>query len=228
MPLHAISETLGTEGLIQRFSIEVSHGLEVAGQHQANQALIVANQLHFSDQRVREPYVNHVLRVATRMMAHYEVRDPDVIGAGLLHDSVEDHAKDLAAANSVSPKQEALATLSQWFNPRVSAIVGGVTNPEFDPAGDKSKQYLAHLEQLVGAKDPWLLVVKLSDFTDNATGLIYTSGPKVPKLAAKYLPAIPIFRGALERADMPLSPAVVQHISGQLDLTQDRLTQLAA
>ncbi len=98
MPLHAITEMLGTEGLVQRFSYEVSR-FSVEDQHKANQAFLVACELHKDQHRTREPYINHVVRVATRIMSHYEVDDIDVICAALLHDSVEDHAKTLAGHN---------------------------------------------------------------------------------------------------------------------------------
>ena len=44
---------------------------------------------------VREP----LLRVAIRLMHHYQVRDVDVIVAGLLHDAVEDHPGELAGGD---------------------------------------------------------------------------------------------------------------------------------
>src|SRR5690606_10935326 len=86
MPLHAITEMLGVEGLVQRFSYEVSK-FDLEAQYRINQAFIVANALHVDDVRSREPYINHLVRVSTRIMVHYDVKDPDVICAALLHDS---------------------------------------------------------------------------------------------------------------------------------------------
>ncbi len=226
MPLHAITEMLGTDGLVQRFSYEVSR-FSVEDQHKANQAFLVAYELHKDQHRTREPYINHVVRVATRIMSHYEVDDIDVICAALLHDSVEDHAKALAGDSIDDPKTAALATLSTWFNSRVARLVAGVTNPEFNRA-TKNEEYLAHISDLFLDGDPWLGVIKLSDFTDNATGLIYTVGPKVPKLARKYTPAVPVMRLALRSPDFPLAPHVIAHINEQLDLTEERLSLLAA
>jgi (p)ppGpp synthase/HD superfamily hydrolase len=59
-------------------------------------ALQLAGRLHALDHRQREPYVNHLLRVALRIICHYETRDADTICAALLHDAVEDHAYDLS------------------------------------------------------------------------------------------------------------------------------------
>src|SRR5690349_24506646 len=96
MPLHAITSAYGEEGLRARFAAEIEAWPE-ADQRRLNQALALAGRLHAADRRVREPYVNHLLRVAIRIMSHYGVRDRDVICAALLHDAVEDHAADLAA-----------------------------------------------------------------------------------------------------------------------------------
>ena len=61
---------------------------------------------------MREPYLNHLLRVAIRMMHHYQVRDVDVIVAGLLHDAVEDHPAELAGTAAADPTEAALAALA--------------------------------------------------------------------------------------------------------------------
>jgi hypothetical protein len=96
MPLHAITSTYGEQGLRERFAVEIET-LPEQDQRRLNQALDLAARLHAGDRREREPYVNHLLRVAIRIMSHYGVRDPDVITAALLHDAVEDHPAELAA-----------------------------------------------------------------------------------------------------------------------------------
>jgi hypothetical protein len=96
MPLHAITTTYGEGGLRERFAQEIG----VFGQaerRRAERALALAGRLHAADRRQREPYVNHLLRVAIRILCYYGVRDPDVVCAALLHDAVEDHAAELAA-----------------------------------------------------------------------------------------------------------------------------------
>ncbi|KKJ96376.1 HD domain-containing protein [Micromonospora sp. HK10] len=95
MPMHAITEIHGEPGLRARFRLEIEAFDETArGRLTAAEEL--AATLHRDDRRVREPYLNHLLRVAIRMMHHYQVRDVDVIVAGLLHDTVEDHPVELA------------------------------------------------------------------------------------------------------------------------------------
>jgi len=96
MPLHAITSTYGEAGLRDRFAVEIASWPE-ADRRRMDRALELASRLHADDRRDREPYVNHLLRVAIRIMSHYRVRDADVVCAALLHDAVEDHAADLAA-----------------------------------------------------------------------------------------------------------------------------------
>src|SRR5436189_106931 len=108
VPLHAITSTYGEEGLRARFTAEVEAWPET-DQRRLNQALALAGRLHAADRRVREPYVNHLLRVAIRIMSHYGVRDGDVICAALLHDAVEDHAAELAPDGTRATALAALA-----------------------------------------------------------------------------------------------------------------------
>src|SRR6266566_4712195 len=95
MPLHAITATYGEDGLRKRFMMEITRFTD-ADQRQIEAALGLAAELHARDRRQREPYLNHLLRVATRIICYYEVHDPDVVCAALLHDAVEDHPGELA------------------------------------------------------------------------------------------------------------------------------------
>src|SRR5260370_8151364 len=103
----------------------------------------LAARLHAGDRRDREPYVNHLLRVAIRIMSHYGVRDADVVCAALLHDAVEDHPAELAGVGATQPA--ALAVLAAEFGPRVAALVGAGTNPVWTPDRDQDEQYREHL-----------------------------------------------------------------------------------
>jgi (p)ppGpp synthase/HD superfamily hydrolase len=94
-PLHAITSVHGEAGLRERLAIEIAD-FHPADLVRVEQALGLASRLHAGDRRQREPYVNHLLRVAIRIISHYRVRDPDLACAALLHDAVEDHASDLA------------------------------------------------------------------------------------------------------------------------------------
>ena len=142
MPLHAITSAYGEEGLRARFATEIEAWPE-ADQRRLNQALTLAGRLHAADRREREPYVNHLLRVAIRIMSHYGVHDGDVVCAALLHDAVEDHAAELAPDGT---RAAALAALAEEFGPRVAGLVAAVTNPEYAPL-------VPVLQELIGLPD---------------------------------------------------------------------------
>lgn len=221
MPLHAITGTYGEEGLRERFATEIA-SFPDAERRRLAEALAVAAGLHAGDQRQTEPYLNHLLRVAIRILSHYGVHDADVAIAGLLHDAVEDHAAQLAPDGS---QQAALAVLARRFGPRVAGLVAAVTNPEYEPGRDRNEQYREHVAASLD-HSPWARVIKASDFTDNGVGLIHTTGPRVERLAAKYAPLIPVLRDVITRPDTPLSAAARQRILDQLDRAAERFSAL--
>ncbi|MFJ8579920.1 phosphohydrolase [Micromonospora sp. NPDC093277] len=240
MPMHAITEIHGEPGLLARFRLEI-RAFDAAARERLTAALDLAAELHRDDRRVREPYLNHLLRVAIRMMHHYQVRDVDVIVAGLLHDAAEDHPVELAdlgqrqlgapdpaqppGAGGDDPTAAALAVLADRFGPRVARLVGAVTNPAYDPGRDRHVQYREHVAASLD-REPWARVIKMSDFTDNGVGVIHTVGPKVARSAAKYRPLVPVFRDLIARPDTPLSAPVKQHIFAQLDLAEERFSAI--
>jgi hypothetical protein len=219
MPLHAITEVYGEDGLRQRFALEVA-GFAVPDRERLTAALELAAHLHRDDRRVREPYLNHLLRVAIRIMSHYGVDDIDVIVAALLHDAVEDHPDELGGDT-----EAALAELARRFNPRVAGLVRAVTNPAHDPERDRHEQYRTHVAESLD-RHPWARVIKVSDFTDNGVGVIHTTGPKVHSSATKYRPLVPVFRDLVSRADTPLSGPAKAHIMDQLDLAESRFAAI--
>jgi len=221
MPLHAITSAYGEEGLRARFAAEIEVWPE-ADQRRLNQALALAGRLHAADRREQEPYVNHLLRVAIRIMSHYGVRDGDVVCAALLHDAVEDHAAGLAPAGT---RPAALAALAGEFGPRVAALVAAVTNPEYAPGRDADEQYREHVAESL-RRDPWARVIKASDFTDNGVGLIHTTGPRLHRLAGKYAPLVPVLQELIALPDTPLDTPARQRILAQLGQAADRFAAI--
>jgi (p)ppGpp synthase/HD superfamily hydrolase len=239
MPLHAITEMHGEAGLRRRFELEIER-LSPSDQAVLADALGLADELHRDDRRTREPYVNHLLRSAIRVLAYYRVDDVDVIAATLLHDSVEDHAAELTgrpgsgaetmalagrAEATAEDNLAALAVLAARFNPRVAALVGAVTNPPAEPGLNRHEQYRAHVAESL-ADEPWARVIKASDFTDNGVGLIYTTAERQVPLANKYRPLVPVLRDLIARADTPLDDDVKVHICEQLDLAEARFAAI--
>lgn len=224
IPLHAITSTYGEAGLRERFTIEIAR-LPESDQRRLQRALDLAAELHANDRRQREPYLNHLLRVATRIISHYEVDDPDVICAALLHDSVEDHADQLAFGGG--GQEAALDALGDIFGHRVAELVAAVTNPEYTPGLDEHVQYREHVTASLEA-NPWARVIKVSDFTDNGVGLIHTTGPKLARLASKYAPLVPVLRDLIGRPDTPLADHVKAHIDSQLERAEQRFVAALA
>ena len=218
MPLHAITSTYGEAGLRERFAAEIA-SWPGPDRRRMEQALDLAARLHAGDRRDREPYLNHLLRVAIRIMTYYGVRDTDVICAALLHDSVEDHPAELAGG--AADPAAALAVLAAEFGPRVAELVSAVTNPQYVPGRDPDEQYREHVADSLRG-NPWARVIKVSDFTDNGAGLMHTTGPRVHRLAGKYAPLVPVLAELIARPDTPLSAAAKERISAQLDRAADR------
>ena len=221
MPLHAITSTYGEPGLRERFALEIASFPE-ADRARLERALDLAARLHAGDRRDREPYLNHLLRVAIRIISHYGVHDPDVIVAALLHDAVEDHPDLLGGAEG---QEGALRVLAAEFGPRVAELVAAVTNPAYTPDRDAHDQYREHVAKSLAAS-PWARVIKASDFTDNGVGLIHTTGPRLHTLAAKYAPLVPVLRELIGRPDTPLDAAAKEHILAQLDRADERFAAL--
>jgi len=233
MPLHAITEVYGEAGLRDRFELELE-SFPAGEREQLERALTLAARLHADDRRVREPYLNHLLRVAIRIVRYYGIRDVDVITAALLHDAVEDHPDELAGfppekiqmdPGHAALADAAVAELARLFNPRVAELVRSVTNPEYDPERDRNEQYRMHVAESLD-RDPWARVIKVSDFTDNGVGVIHATGDKVRSSAIKYRPLVPTFRELITRPDTPLSETAKAHILDQLDLAEVRFAAI--
>lgn len=227
MPLHAITEVYGEQGLRERFAHEITR-FPVADRATLEQALALAARLHADQRRVREPYLNHLLRVTIRILHYYRVDDVDVLVAALLHDAAEDQAYALAGVPDEGqdpPTKAALARLGELFGPRVAELVAAVTNPQYTPDRHEHEQYREHLVESL-ERNPWARVIKISDFTDNGVGVIHTTGPKVSSSARKYRPLVPLFRELIPRPDTPLEPAVKNHIAEQIDLAEARFAAI--
>jgi (p)ppGpp synthase/HD superfamily hydrolase len=219
MPLHEITTEYGQPGLRIRFAHEEKRLASAKDWIKVDRALALAGELHADDRRQNEPYINHPLRVALRIMCHYGVLDADIICAALLHDTVEDHADDLSADG----RSGAFAVLTASFGQPVADLVAAVTNPECEACHDRHGEYLRHVATSLAA-NPWARVVKISDFTDNGVGLHYTSGVKAAKLARKYAPLVPILKCLIDRPDTPLVGKVKAHIQTQLDTATGRFS----
>ena len=121
MPLHAITVVHGEDGLRERLLIET---LRFPDEQRVriDAALVLMSRLHEQDRRQRESYACHPLRVTIRILSHYRVADPDVACAALLHDTVEDHYRDIAPepSRSAQPRGATAPPTPSWPSSKAS------------------------------------------------------------------------------------------------------------
>lgn len=198
---------------------ETDHLSEADGKMLKN-AVCLAAYLHRTDTRKSptqstsgkrhqpsSPYIEHPLRNTLRL-ARWGVKDVATLAASMLHDVVEDHAKDIVAEFTYSPaevlaseaatRKVALAYLASVFSQEIADIVEGVSNPIIDvhavPREQRNVMYVEHVAQEIAA-NPKVFLVKTADLADNALSLhhsfdVLNKGAILR--AAKYLPLMPI------------------------------------
>jgi len=221
MPLHEISVKLGTSGLIERYNIEIAE-LPEETQWQVNQAFLSAAEWHKDQQRTNGPYLDHILRVSLRVLCHYGIKDPDILAAALLHDSIEDQCYKIVGHDKATP-EEALAEISKRFNPRVSRLLKALTNP---PGHISRDEYDAHVRQNL-LDEPDAVPIKISDFTDNAVGIFWTVGEeKKIKLAGKYLPLVDFYRDLITSGHYQFNDIAKAKILKQLNDGEMRMRDI--
>lgn len=233
LPLHEVTRLYGAEGLEERFIDEVS---ELDLPHEESAAIYDAMGLalaaHEGQTRGEHPYSTHILRVGARIMYHFGVTDQEVITAALLHDTVEDVPGRVAGFEINEPKsllqrEAALTVIADRYGEGVAGLVAAVTNPPtVDPNRDKHEQYREHVVEAMTA-NPRARIIKLSDFIDNCSGIIYNEDPqRALKLARKYLPLVPAMRTFAMDPSTPISMEARDYIIERLDRAEDRCLDL--
>lgn len=212
----------------------------IAQVEKLSDAIQVASYLHRYDVRrgnrgklSNPPYIEHPLRVALRLV-RFDMKNPDLIIAAILHDTVEDHpfefADFVAVVGPQGVKSEELARkraldfISTHFGYGVANIVDDVSNPII-PEGvtkeEKISQYQKHVERVINHSEDALLV-KVSDFIDNAGSLHhhYNLGDKkVSYFLNRYASLIPLYTDAVD---------TVLHPSFNADAVLTRIEQVDA
>lgn len=199
----------------------VALGLTEAQTQQILSALSVAATAHEGQTRPDgTAYVDHPIRVALSVAIKFEVRDPALLMAALLHDTVEDKATELVVAlggdpsSSAGIRHEAFACIRRRFGARTAEVVERLTNPDFDElarvaqengdtrdtASIKRELYKEHFLEIL-EKDPEAFLIKLCDFAENAYNLGQLSADRRAKLALKYGPVMVAVREALSALD---------------------------
>lgn len=165
---------------------------------------------HFSqkDRPDGQPYINHPLDVALHVANEYHIYEPDLIVAALLHDTVEDQAKNILVwGNRKLDEQEsleiqALQIVNEHFGKNVAELVRELTNPDFDAKAKKLSKnvneeeklklqyYLQHFEGIYN-DNAWAFAIKMADFSQNALHLdVLEESPRKDWFRRKYGPVI--------------------------------------
>lgn len=151
------------------------------------------------------PYAVHPLRVALTVLEMFNVDDPDLVIAALLHDVVEDEPEavirearagrsDGLTADSPADGIEgaALTAIAARYSPSAASLVRAVTNPDFGADEDtetRNRRYQAHTRELFSG-DPRVAIVKMADFFDNALDLARLPESRRTRLRDKYCPVM--------------------------------------
>lgn len=121
-------------------------------------AISFATQRHQGQMRKdkKTPYVAHPMRVATILMQEFQVRDPDVLCAAVLHDTIEDTTTDRD-------------DLAKEFGKKVAGWVSALSKDKRLEEDEREKAYFEGL-----AKSP--VEVKLCKLGDTLDNLIDVAG----------------------------------------------------
>jgi (p)ppGpp synthase/HD superfamily hydrolase len=104
------------------------------------------------------PYYHHCARTARNLMEHFQVKDPDVIKAALLHDTLEDC--------KLKPD-----SIKARFGPRVAELVQAMTKPDCAPGESYDQRNERYLRDQIVNGPPGAVEIKLADRMDNIDDL---------------------------------------------------------
>ncbi len=151
--------------------------------HLAEEATVFWDALDFALQahadqwrRSGDPYIMHPCMVARILAEELDVRDPEILAAALLHDTIED-------VDFVTPE-----LLAEKFGANVAAIVEGCTKVTHYMGDQQSLKRLVHRKIFTGAAArPEVMLVKLADRLHNLRTLASLPRHKRQRIAAETL-----------------------------------------
>lgn len=192
LSLGRVTEEFGTIGLYTRM-IDTLEQYGLVDNELIQFSLQLGLALHADDYRTNGHYTDHLMRVTLHMIEDFDIQDVNLIAAGPLHDTFEDHPRDLVLAltGEKPPDRESALrigreVLASITNEEVVSIIETVTNPPVLDGQDKLEVYTMHTRELV-LHSPKGRVLKLADFHDNADGNHATIGDRQRRLDEKYL-----------------------------------------
>ena len=108
----------------------------------------------------QEPYVNHLLEVASLVADATHGKDPDLVIAALLHDAIEDQEV---------PRE----LIEREFGTRVADVVSQVTDGKAQPKDERKKAQV----KTAGKKTNDAKIIKLADKTSNMLAITFSPAP---------------------------------------------------
>jgi (p)ppGpp synthase/HD superfamily hydrolase len=108
----------------------------------------------------QEPYINHLLEVATLVAEATDGGDPDLVVAALLHDAIED---------CEVPRE----IIAKTFGKEVADLVGEVTDDKSLPKERRKEMQV----ETAHKKSPRAKLLKLADKTSNLRALATSPAP---------------------------------------------------
>ena len=186
----------------------------------------LAMHLHAQQkERTDGPYTHHILRVALRV-ARTPGANADCIVAALLHDAYEDQRDALSILmrkKNGERVESRVERFKELFGDEVYAIVELLTKKP-PRLGHKRPEYREFILALV--TDERALLVKISDFLDNALGILEKPLMLRRRLARKWEPVAPLLVVALailRHEHELLSYTVRQQLIAELKEAERRL-----
>ena len=108
-----------------------------------------------------EPYINHLLEVASLVAEATEGRDPDLVIAALLHDAIED-------------QEVPSAMIADIWGREVARVVEEVTDDKSAPKADRKRKQVEDASK----KSPRARLIKLADKTSNLRAITASPPPE--------------------------------------------------
>lgn len=208
-----------------------------------SEAIQLASYLHRDDTRSRrgnlprDSYITHPLRNTLRII-RYGCTDEDILIASILHDTVEDHGREICEEFlNITPedifqeRELALNYIGQRYGSHVQMIVTAVSNPLPTTTLTKEEKREIYAKHVIEAiVHPDVFVVKFSDFVDNAVGLYHNSGTPgmVAHLSRKYIQLVPSFRQRLKTSpeNIKVTEEGIESMKKHLNIGEVRLEKL--
>jgi len=103
------------------------------------------------------PYLNHPIDVMCKLVEIGQVRDPDVLAAAVLHDTVEDCKHNGACIEDIE----------KLFGKRVAGFVAEVTDDKSLSKADRKRAQIANAPK----KSPQAMMIKLADKLSNLSDM---------------------------------------------------------